>query len=177
MARLLRLATFLCLVIILTSCDEGSTAKNDQELSASRENRIVAKSTRYELHEIKNGSYAGTALLDKNTGRVWILGSTSKAGHVTGIDFSEIMIFPQPAAALPDEPSRYELHPIQNGGFAGTALLDRRTGRIWTLSSDSRGNHVSNLAFTEASVYPAPASSAASGSQSGSPGLNSDGSK
>src|SRR5262245_47274230 len=51
---------------------------------------------RYELHEIKNGTYIGTALLDRKTGRIWTLGSESKNGHVTDVMFSEVVVYPKP---------------------------------------------------------------------------------
>ncbi len=65
---------------------------------------------------------------------------------------------PQPAPA-PKElqvPLRYELHEIRNGGFLGTALLDKKTGRIWTLSNNTKGGHVSDPMFSEVPIYPQP---------------------
>lgn len=51
---------------------------------------------RYELKDIRNGNYVGTALLDKQTGRVWTLGTSSKAGTVTSLSFEEAYVLPEP---------------------------------------------------------------------------------
>ena len=59
----------------------------------------------------------------------------------------------QKAAVLLD---RYELKDIRNGTFVGTALLDKQTGRIWTLATSSKGGSVTSLSFDEAYVLPLP---------------------
>lgn len=61
---------------------------------------------------------------------------------------------PQPNVLL----DRYELHDIQNGSFRGTALLDKQTGRVWTLATTTKGTSVTALDFETALVMPAPGS-------------------
>jgi hypothetical protein len=60
-----------------------------------------------------------------------------------------------PAVAVQPR-NRYELHPIRNGTFYGTALLDQETGRVWTLASNSKAGKVTDVEFSEVLVYPAP---------------------
>jgi hypothetical protein len=48
---------------------------------------------RFELHDIKNGNTVSAALLDKQTGRVWVLQGTK--GNAMAV-FSEIGVFPKP---------------------------------------------------------------------------------
>lgn len=52
-------------------------------------------------------------------------------------------------------PDRYEIHDARNGNFAGTVLLDRKTGRTWIMAASGEGNSVSQ-SWQELTAYPGP---------------------
>jgi hypothetical protein len=64
----------------------------DKSPAAQRE-KPTASLDRYELHDVRNGNASATALLDKQTGRVWILtGTKDDPMH----RFEVIDVFPAP---------------------------------------------------------------------------------
>ena len=157
LARGLAQSAIVCFVLLVSiSCDQAGPQNQPTQTPANTNQSTTKMAHRYSLEQIENGVFKGTALLDHHTGQVWALGTdSSKSGQITSLSFSEVPVIPRPAISLDDE-ARYELHGIRNGNFAGTALVDRKTGAVWTLASDTAKGHVSGLILTQAEVYPEP---------------------
>jgi len=85
---------FFSALLLGTAGCGGQTDQTKQ--TAAQEQKPPVLLDRYELREIRNGSYFGTALLDRQTGRVWTLDATSKAGQATTPAFVEVPINPRP---------------------------------------------------------------------------------
>jgi hypothetical protein len=86
-----RLAILITLLLATSGCDQLlQTPKAPAEQKAQP---ILLD--RYEIHEIRNGNFAGTALLDKQTGRVWTMGTSSnKEGKIDSVSFGEAGVYP-----------------------------------------------------------------------------------
>jgi hypothetical protein len=86
-----RLAILIILLLATSGCDQIlQTPKAPTEPKAQQ---ILLD--RYEIHGIRNGNFTGTALLDKQTGRVWTMGtSTNKEGKISSVDFGEAGVYP-----------------------------------------------------------------------------------
>ena len=56
------------------------------------------------------------------------------------------------------ETARYDLHDLRNGNIATSAILDRKTGRvwIWTKCSDCKGLEQGSSRFSEEKLVPNP---------------------
>ena len=100
---LLGLAGLGSLLLVCLGCAQLAEKPKSQDVPPVTPQQRPVLRDRYELREIRNGAYYGTALLDKQTGRVWTLGSSSKGGTVTGVSFSEAAVYPKPEAAEESE--------------------------------------------------------------------------
>ena len=87
------------LSLSVTGCSSLTEQPKPQTTSDAQDKRPTTLLDRYELREIRNGTYYGMALLDKQTGRVWTLGTESKGAEVGRADFEEIPVYPRPEAA------------------------------------------------------------------------------
>lgn len=103
--RLLAIVPVLLLSLELVACAGLETA-SDTKPKAELESKPTVLLDRYELHEIRNGPFNGTALLDKETGRVWTLATTSKGTSVTSVEFDAALVIPVPESELcpPNDP-------------------------------------------------------------------------
>jgi hypothetical protein len=65
--------------------------------------------------------------------------------------------WPEASAPAAAETGRYDLHDLRNGNVATSAILDRKTGRVWvwTAITDSRGVKT-KTEFTEEDLVPTP---------------------
>lgn len=92
--------TLLCLLIGVTmlplnGCDDLTGTATKTKAPAKNEIR-VADRRRYEIHEIVNGGFHGTVLLDTFTGKCWIFGNDSKNGKITDTAFAALSVYPEP---------------------------------------------------------------------------------
>ncbi len=79
-------------------CQEGTPSQKQQGPAAAEQPRRAVLLDRYELHEIRNGNTISTALLDKQTGRIWVAQAVGKdAIHV----FMPIDVFSKPDGTMP----------------------------------------------------------------------------
>lgn len=86
----------VCLTLVGgAGCDSLNQPAKSQAPSEQKPSVLL---DRYELKDIRNGNYVGTALLDKRTGRVWTLGTSSKGGTVMSLSFEEAYVLPGPQA-------------------------------------------------------------------------------
>lgn len=88
-----------CCLVTALLCLASGCAELIRDKGPERQQQIQAPATpplRFELHEIRNGTYIGTAMIDKRTGRIWTLGSDMKSGHVTNVSFREVDVYPRP---------------------------------------------------------------------------------
>ena len=86
------------LLLGAAGCSGLTEKPKPQTPPVAQEQKPAVLLDRYELREIRNGAFIGTALLDKQTGRVWTLGTTSKGGQVTSGSFVEVPVIPKPEA-------------------------------------------------------------------------------
>jgi hypothetical protein len=91
----MRAGMFLVLMICLSfiGCAEVPQRPQDTFRQIDSEPKVLPD--RYELRDVRNGSFFGTALLDKQTGRVWTLGSsTNKEGKIDAVEFDQAPTYP-----------------------------------------------------------------------------------
>ena len=64
---------------------------------------------------------------------------------------------PEPSAGERADASRYDLHDLRNGNIATSAILDRKTGRVWVWTSvtNSKGEKAKSE-FVEEDLVPSP---------------------
>jgi hypothetical protein len=74
---LLVVGTLLCLLLLaFSACNFPASRADVERLEArlrAQEEKASVPWNRFELHEIRNGPVISTALLDKQTGRVWVV--------------------------------------------------------------------------------------------------------
>jgi hypothetical protein len=86
-----RSAIAIALLLATTGCDQ--MAQTPKAPTEAKVQPVLLD--RYELREIRNGNFTGTALLDKQTGRIWTMGtSTNKEGKIESVDFGEAVVYP-----------------------------------------------------------------------------------
>jgi hypothetical protein len=100
-------ARFFCFLVVsmFGLCSQGCGGFDQQHSKPPAEKPAVLLD-RYELHDIYNGGFHGTALLDKETGQVWTLATSETGGHVTSVDFEKADILPSPGTETcpPNDP-------------------------------------------------------------------------
>lgn len=69
---------------------EGELSRNSHQQAAD------VSANRYELHDVQDGAYHGTVLLDKQTGRVWQPITINKGETLSG--FQEVDVTPTPSS-------------------------------------------------------------------------------
>lgn len=101
---MLRVGMFLSatLVVAVCGCNLPASRADLERLEAQLQvqgQRSSAPESRFELHELRNGPVTTTGLLDKQTGRVWMLSAEKGSGTNVG-DFEPVRIhtFPPNAA-------------------------------------------------------------------------------
>jgi hypothetical protein len=97
--NLICLTLLSALSLSVTGCSGLAEQPKPQNISDTQDKRPTTLLDRYELREIRNGTYYGTALLDKQTGRIWTLGTESKGEEVGRADFEEVAVYPRPEGA------------------------------------------------------------------------------
>jgi len=86
------LALPLAILLSTAACDQ--TPQNPEKPTPEPSKVFL---DRYELHDIYNGNFHGTALLDKQTGRIWTMGTTTNGkGQIDSVDFSSALVIPSP---------------------------------------------------------------------------------
>ena len=94
------IAALLLFVFVLFACREISpTSPQIDSTKQPLANNPSSKTypDRYEIRDVRNGMFAGTVLLDKESGRVWIM-AQSGTGSKSVQDFEEIVVDPMPCS-------------------------------------------------------------------------------
>jgi hypothetical protein len=88
--------------VVATVAILGIACEDQQSVQPKPETKVLGtqpsyqERRRFEIHDVVNGTFHGTILLDTFTGKCWIFGSNMKNGSVTDTGFNALGVYPEP---------------------------------------------------------------------------------